>query len=78
MKLTIMFPCTLAERHALCAWFGKAGASATIPPPLHRTFEETCQINGKMAPHKYLQTKVKHLTFNNVNHYLDSEILYTV
>jgi hypothetical protein len=45
-KLTVMLPHKFVEGYVLCKKSGKMGASAsaTIPPPLYRTFDEICQI----------------------------------
>jgi hypothetical protein len=55
-----------------------AGDSATIPPPLHRSCDETCCMNGKTATLNKRKPliRIKLLTFNNEKQFLVSKICY--
>lgn len=67
VRLTSILKRTIADGDKLYKQSAGARDSATIPPPLHRSFDETCYINGKtttLNKHKSLM-KTKLLIFNN-------------
>jgi hypothetical protein len=54
-----------------------AGDSATMPPPLHRSCDETCYMNGKITTLNKRKPliRIKILTFNNEEQFPDSKFV---
>jgi len=72
-----MLKCTTADGDTLYKQSAGAGDSATIPPPLHRSCDETCYMNGKITTLNKCKPliRIKLLTYNNEKEFLVSKFV---
>ena len=72
-----MLKCTIAGGDKVYKQSAGAGDSATMPPPLHRSCDETCYTNGKITTlnERKPLIRVKLLTFSNEEQFLDSKFV---